>query len=225
MDTGCRVSSYDELLKDFEATGSEVPQWLLDKLSRRTDALDADRLHELALQAGVPERYAWAVADQSRNAQLAEGTSYYLHGISGDGKSTRAAGMLKGWLCSEDATAVWARAVALFPEISDTYGGEGTEGEVMARYASCGLLVIDDLGKENTGKWSLSKLFDLIDRRYGSHLPTIITSQHAPDELGQVMADTGSTGTAHAIIGRMRESYRAIHCGDTDHRLGTKGEA
>lgn len=220
METSSRVKDYAELLEAYEQTGSEVPKWLLEKLGRKTRVVNADRLHELALEAGVPERYAWAVADESKNGQLKAGVSYYLHGVSGDGKSTKAAEMLKGWICADMGSVLWARAASLFPEISDTYGGRGSETEVMGRYSSCGLLVIDDLGKENVGKWSLSKLFGLLDARYGKKLPTIVTSQHSPADLGQIMAYAGNVETAQAIIGRMHETYRQIHCGEVDHRLG-----
>lgn len=225
METGSRVSGYVELLDLYERTGSEVPAWLLEKLGRRTRVVDADMLHGLAVEAGVPERYAWALPDESRNEQLKSGTGYYLHGVSGDGKSTKAAEMLKGWLCAGMGTAVWVRAAALFPEISDTYGGNGSETEVMRRYSSCALLVIDDLGKENVGKWSLSKLFGLLDARYGRRLPTIVTSQHSPADLGQIMANAGNVETAQAIIGRMHETYRRIHCGEVDHRLEGREDA
>ena len=220
MEVDSRVSDYAELLELYEQTGSDVPRWLEERLGRRRRTVDADELHQLAIEAGVPERYAWAVADESRNEQLRSGIGYYLHGVSGDGKSTKAAEMLKGWICAGMGSALWARAAALFPEISDTYGGHGSETEVMGRYSSCGLLVIDDLGKENVGKWSLSKLFGLLDARYGKRLPTIVTSQHSPADLGQIMAYAGSPETAQAIIGRMHETYRRIHCGEVDHRLG-----
>lgn len=38
------------------------------------------------------------------------------------------------------------------------------------------LLVLDDLGTENTTPWAREKLYQLINHRYNEHLPTVITS-------------------------------------------------
>lgn len=217
-ETNSTVATYAELLELYEETGTPVPKWLLDKLGRRDSITDADELRRLALEAGVPERYSWAVPDGSRNELMAKGTGYYLHGVSGDGKSTMASSMLKGWLSAGMGHALWVPAVQLMPEISDTYGGKGSETAVVGRYASSPLLVIDDLGKENVGRWSLSKLFWLLDARYGAKRPTIVTSQHSPEELGAIMA-MQNTETAKAIVGRLHETYRQIRMGDVDHRL------
>ena len=218
IETNSTVATYAELLELYEETGSPVPKRLLDKLGRRDSITDADELRRLALEAGVPERYSWAVPDGSRNELMAKGTGYYLHGVSGDGKSTMASSMLKGWLSAGMGHALWVPAVQLMPEISDTYGGKGSETAVVGRYASSPLLVIDDLGKENVGRWSLSKLFWLLDARYGAKRPTIVTSQHSPEELGAIMA-MQNPETAKAIVGRLHETYRQIRMGDVDHRL------
>lgn len=218
IETNATVASYAELLDAYEQTGTPVPKWLLERMGRRNRIVDADELHRLALEAGVPERYSWAVPDESRNELMAQGTGYYLHGVSGDGKSTLASSMLKGWLAADMGQALWVQAVRLMPEISDTYGGKGSETAVVGRYAKAPLLVVDDLGKENVGRWSISKLFWLLDARYGSKLPTIVTSQHSPEELGAIMAAQDAE-TAKAIVGRMRETYRQIRLGDVDHRL------
>lgn len=217
-ETNSTVATYAELLELYEETGTPVPKWLLDKLGRRDSITDADELHRLALEAGVPERYSWAVPDGSRNELMAKGTGYYLHGVSGDGKSTMASSMLKGWFSAGMGHALWVPAAQLMPEISDTYGGKGSETAVVGRYASSPLLVIDDLGKENVGRWSLSKLFWLLDARYGAKRPTIVTSQHSPEELGAIMA-AQNPETAKAIVGRLHETYRQIRMGDVDHRL------
>lgn len=217
IDTTTTLDSLSDLLDLYEQTGTDAPKWLLDRL--RPTSFDADDLHRLMLEAGVPERYAWAVPDESRNEIMAAGAGYYLHGVSGDGKTTRAASMLSGWLGARAGTGLWVPAVSLMPQISDTYGGRGSELEVVGRYASCGLLVVDDLGKDVLRSWSLSKLFWLLDARYGSRLPTVVTSQYTLGELIAIM-DEVDPKTSIAIAGRMRETYRAIPCGDVNHRLG-----
>ena len=45
------------------------------------------------------------------------------------------------------------------------------------------LLVLDDLGTENTTPWASEKLFQLINHRYNEQLPTVITSNAKLDRI------------------------------------------
>jgi DNA replication protein DnaC len=45
------------------------------------------------------------------------------------------------------------------------------------------LLILDDLGTENATPWALEKLFQLLNYRYMSRLPTVITSNHELDRI------------------------------------------
>lgn len=221
QEDGSVVHSYAELLDLHEMTGTPVPRWLLEKLGRREKVPDRDKLMDAARACGVPERYVGAVPDPTRNAAMSAGTGYYVHGTTGDGKTTRAAELLLGWIMDGMGSAKWVSSVTLLSEIADTYGGRGSEMEVIARYATCGLLVVDDLGKERATEWTLSKLFQLFDERYSHCLPTIVTTQYGAAELGRMMAKgSGDVATAQAIVSRIRETYRAIDCGPEDRRLG-----
>lgn len=220
METESKVSSYEELLDLYEQTGSPIPRWLLDRLGRRVRVASRDELTAAARAAGVPERYVGVVPDSTRNSQLSRGIGYYVHGTTGDGKTTKAAELLEGWLAEGMGDARWVSSVTLLSEIADTYGGRGSELEVVGRYATCGLLVVDDLGKERATEWSLSKLFQIFDERYANHRPTIVTTQYGAAELARTMAKgSGDDATAQAIVSRIRETYRGIDCGPEDRRV------
>ena len=45
------------------------------------------------------------------------------------------------------------------------------------------LLVLDDLGTENTTPWAREKLYQIINHRYNNSLPTVITSNRPPEEI------------------------------------------
>lgn len=45
------------------------------------------------------------------------------------------------------------------------------------------LLVLDDLGTENTTPWAREKLYQIINHRYNYALPTVITSNRPPDDI------------------------------------------
>ncbi|MBS1967800.1 MAG: ATP-binding protein [Chloroflexi bacterium SZAS-1] len=45
------------------------------------------------------------------------------------------------------------------------------------------LLVLDDLGTENTTPWAREKLFQIMNYRYNDALPTVITSNRKPEDI------------------------------------------
>jgi DNA replication protein DnaC len=45
------------------------------------------------------------------------------------------------------------------------------------------VLILDDLGTENTTPWAREKLFQIINHRYNFALPTVITSNRKPEEI------------------------------------------
>jgi DNA replication protein DnaC len=45
------------------------------------------------------------------------------------------------------------------------------------------LLVLDDLGTENTTPWAREKLYQIINHRYNYRLSTVITSNRKPDDI------------------------------------------
>lgn len=202
----------------FERTGDKAPEWLLRRAGLLR--LDGAELAARAIQAGVPEAYASTPPDHERAKRLREGASFYVHGTSGDGKTTVAAGIICGWLAMGIGSARWVSCVPMLSEIADTYGGRGSETAVMGKYAGCGLLVIDDLGHGRMGDWVLSKLFWLFDERYANHRPTVVTTQFGTVELARRMTrGGGSEETAQAIVSRIREAYVGIDCGGEDRRL------
>lgn len=48
---------------------------------------------------------------------------------------------------------------------------------------NAGLLILDDLGTENASSWAREKLFQIIDYRYVTKLPTVITTGKSFDDL------------------------------------------
>lgn len=63
------------------------------------------------------------------------------------------------------------------------------ENDVLNYVKSCDLLVIDDLGIEKVTPFVLEKVFTLIDTRYRSDKPMIITSNLSLDDIKQTFGD------------------------------------
>ena len=51
------------------------------------------------------------------------------------------------------------------------------------------MLILDDVGAENTTAWAVERLFTLLNYRHGEHLTTIITTNLTPEELSQRLGD------------------------------------
>jgi DNA replication protein DnaC len=83
---------------------------------------------------------------------------------------------------------------------------DGEEVET-ARLQNCELLVIDDLGKEQCTKWSVAKLYEILNDRYENNKPVIITTNYSQDELTRRLTpDGGDSKTAGSMVSRLKET-------------------
>lgn len=177
--------------------------------------LEAEALNDRARRAGVPSRYLEYAIDLTRIEDLNNGRGIYIYGKQGTFKTTTACSMLRGWLKDNPfGVAKFIRSTTLIDDFNDTYSSRETMAQVMNQYASFGLLLIDDLGKEVPTARAVSRVWELIDRRYGESLPVIITSQFRPDALAQKLGEGGGTESAFAIIRRLHETYALLNMGE-----------
>lgn len=197
--------------RDAEATKATRNETDGERMEREADALRS-RLR----MAGVPERFLGAAADMTFD--LSGGRGVILFGRQGSGKTTKSAGILKGWMAKANGAAWFRTGADILTEIGATYSSYETEKSVIAKYGKAKMLVIDDLGKENPTDQALMKLWQVIDMRYGSMLPTVVTTQYDLSGLVRELARKGGEQTAKAIVSRLYETCRPVSMGDVDHR-------
>ncbi|HUS15794.1 MAG TPA: ATP-binding protein [Chloroflexia bacterium] len=99
----------------------------------------------------------------------------------------------KTHLAAAIANAAMARGLqtyfAIAPDLLDhlrsAYAptSESTYDERFESVRTVPLLVIDDLGTENTTPWAREKLFQIFNHRYNYHLPTVVTTNVDMDNL------------------------------------------
>ncbi len=66
---------------------------------------------------------------------------------------------------------------------------------------SADLLILDDLGTENTTPWAQEKLFQIINHRYMERLPTVVTTNMAPDKIdGRIRSRLFDVGLSTTVI-------------------------
>lgn len=136
----------------------------------------------------------------------------FISGPPGTGK-THLAAAISNFLLSQGKPVICMTMIDLLERIKRTFNKTGAdEGEVLQVYKSVPLLVVDDIGKEPPTEWAISTVYNIINSRYEAYLPTIITTNYAPDELINRMTPraTGDSTTARATIDRLMEMCDGI---------------
>lgn len=209
------VMTYEQA-RLIQAHDAEVSKAKRNETEADRKEREEDLLRSRLRRAGVSERFLGATSDLTFD--LSDGKGVILLGKQGTGKTTKAAGILKGWMKENNGSAWFRSGADILTEISATYSSYETEQSVIAKYGKCKMLVIDDLGKENPTDQALTKLWQVIDTRYGAMLPTIVTTQYDLNELVRELSRKGGQQTALAIVSRLYETCTAARVGNVDRR-------
>ena len=111
-----------------------------------------------------------------------------LFGGTGVGKTHISRAIAKK-VCENGFDVIYISAPDLFTSLEKERFNQETPAENMQRITECDLLVIDDLGAEFTTSFTTSALYNIINTRILSDLPTIITANLSPSELQQRYSD------------------------------------
>lgn len=161
------------------------------------------------LRAGVKKRFLDAKIDRPQLANYLNSFNedpsigLYITGPSRAGKSHSASALAKAFVASGYSTLL-TTSIALLDDVKASFDGDARSG--VSRFASRDVLIIDDLGKENANSWVMTTLFQIINERYESMRPTIVTTQYSPDELCRRMSRSGEKESAIAITERLKET-------------------
>lgn len=132
-------------------------------------------------------------------------------GSPGTGK-THLAAAIANKLINDGRSVICMTMIDILESIRRTFNGSGSEADVIRRYKTAPLLVIDDMGKEPPTEWAISTIYNIINGRYEAYLPTIVTSNYSGGELEARMTprETKDSMTARATLDRIAEMCRAI---------------
>lgn len=192
-------------------------QAVASRQARMQDA-EADLCRRLE-RAGVGVRFQKAASTQAKELALAlsQGKNVFISGAVGSGKTHLACAVARELLAKNLVRNVqFARCVSLFDEIKRSFNA-GTDA--LAPYRTCGVLVLDDLGKQASTPWSLERLFDLVDDRYARCLPTITTSNYNPRDLIVHLACSRDMTVSQAIVSRLLSDCVHITTKHEDNRI------
>ena len=146
-----------------------------------------------------------------------------LVGNNGVGK-THLACSIANELIKNGIPIIYGTLINLLAELKNTYDVDNniSEMEIIKLYEKVDLLIIDDLGKEKPSEWGLEKLFTIINSRYESNLPVIITTNYDQNSLINRLSINGEIETAKSIISRLYEMCYLVKIEDRDYRIKNK---
>ena len=103
-----------------------------------------------------------------------------LWGNVGTGKSF-IAGCIANALLDQGVPVMMTNFARLLNKLTDMYSGD--RNAYINSFNSFPLLIIDDLGVERNSEFAREQVFNIIDSRYRSQLPMIVTTNLTVDEL------------------------------------------
>jgi DNA replication protein DnaC len=134
-----------------------------------------------------------------------EPSNLVLWGGTGGGKTHLAVAILRE-IVRRGGKAFFITAAELLLEIRSTFKPNSWEDEaaVVAKYGDMPILVLDDLGAEQTTPWAITTLQLIIDRRYREERPTIITSNLSPEQIEKQIGFRIASRLAGMKIGEVK---------------------
>ena len=111
---------------------------------------------------------------------LASSTGLLLWGDVGTGKSY-IAGCIANALLGKGVPVIMTNFARLLNKLTDMYSGD--RNAYIDSFKKYQLMIIDDLGMERNSEFAREQVFSVIDSRYRSQLPMIVTTNLSLEEL------------------------------------------
>ena len=133
----------------------------------------------------------------------AENLGLFLWGGVGTGKSFLA-GCIANALMEQEVPVRMTSFARILNELNSSFSGRNEVVDKLCRYP---LLIIDDFGMERGTEYALEQIYNIVDSRYRSRKPLIVTANLALDEIRHPQ------DTAHArIYDRLLEMCVPVSC-------------
>ncbi len=153
----------------FQQIGGLSLEFLADKTFENFDArgMNADEKGRESLQMALREAQQFAGSPDNWLVFL---------GVHGCGK-THLAAAIASYQLRAGRSVFFAVVPDLLDHLRSTFSPESkvTYDELFEKVKSSPLLILDDLGTESSTPWAQEKLYQILNYRYNSRLPTVIT--------------------------------------------------
>ena len=146
---------------------------------------------------------------ESWETMQAENIGYLFWGGVGTGKSYLA-GCIANALMEQEISVKMTNFAAVLNDLAATFEGRNEYISKLCRYP---LLILDDFGMERGTEYGLEQVYNVIDSRYRSEKPLIVTTNLSLDELNN------PPDTAHKrIYDRVTEMCTPVCCSGVNFR-------
>lgn len=214
---------------------SQCPDCVKEELADIESGLRELRVADLMDNAGIARRfeacefanYQAVNQDAAKNLaacqryttswpdRLKAGTGLVMTGNCGTGKNHLAISMAKSIIRNHLASVEITDVMRLTRSVKNTWrhSAESTEDEVIERFSSLDLLIIDEVGVQFGSPTEMTILQEVVNARYESVLPTILISnltfEQLKESIGERIVDRVTDGGRNRLAFGW-ESYRAI---------------
>jgi DNA replication protein DnaC len=161
------------------------------------------------------QQFRALVADAKSFADSPEGW-LLVHGPSGAGKTHVAAAIANRCLAN-GTPALFVVVPDLLDHLRAAYNPASEVGydRLFEQVRNASVLILDDLGTQNATAWAQEKLFQIINHRYNTQLPTVITTNLPVDRLDDRLR-MRLTDPALARVYHVEASAPAVDLGALD---------
>lgn len=175
------ISTYEEKTKNDDHFRS-MAEWSNIPIV----TYNTHRLYNFLTANGTEKAYKAALAFVSGKAAQHHFLTFVAE--TGRGKTHLALGIGWHWLENDFGLVKYWQVESLLDDLRHGFNSDTEEkmfqfGEVMKRIKTVPLLILDDLGVEQSTPWARAKLDEIIDHRYINEAKTIITTNLDPSNL------------------------------------------
>ena len=188
-----------------------------------------ERMTAQSLKAGLPECYAaksWTDYEWSNEDALYLGQWYtevyperwlYISGGCGVGKTTLAS-LIGRELIRRGKQVIFRENQELLNELKASFDKTAeTTSELIRKYTTCEVMIIDDVGMGLQSEWGVGILEQVINGRYVRNLRTILTSNYGVEELRARLSRSDEYGGLR-IVSRLQEKAEHFEVKGADRR-------
>jgi len=200
-------------IKSFEDFISEAPDIIEDYRAKTRPARNLEYKTRFPLRYREewqrPDDQAWHDTLKSIKTRAQDGGIVALIGNRGHGKTRYAAEVARDLFPTK---AQYTTAMELFLRLRNSFRKDSSESEIeiVSELSQCKLLVIDELQERGNTEWEDRILVHIIDKRYGSMIPTILIANLTAEKLTENLGDS--------ISSRMNEGGGIITITGKSHR-------